>query len=310
MKAMLHLADRYLLHRRRLGFQLRIEGSLLRDFARFADAAAPGQPLRTALALRWATLPTNSTRLYHAKRLELIRGFARYCSALDPRTEIPPQRLLGPAHQRIAPHIYAPPEVRLLLNRASRLSPARSLRPLTAATLIGLAACTGMRNSELLRLTIGDFDANAGTLRVARAKFSPERCLPLHPSAVAALRRYRTARSRRPTFTDHFFVSLRGRPLATNTVHQMFRQLTRGIRGNGARPSPRLHDFRHTFATRWIAEWSRRGAPVAHHLLLLSRYLGHRSFTETYWYVSANPRSLADVGSRFHRYFTRDEPLV
>ncbi len=309
---MVDMADRYLRHRRNLGYRLRIEGGLLLDFARFADATAPQQPLRVALALKWATLPEGSARIYHAKRLELLRGFARFCSVFDGRTEIPPQRLLGPAHRRITPHIYTVHQIRLLLSRAACLGPAGSLRPLTYVTLIGLAACTGMRISELLRLRTGDLDIRARTLRVARAKFSPERILPLHPSTVAALQRYLAARGRQPTFTDHLFVGFQGRPIANNTVHQLFRFLAHGIPSHGARQHPRLHDFRHTFATGWIAEWSRTGVPIAHHLLLLSHYLGHRTFSGTYWYVSSDPRALADTGTRFHRYFfsarSSDEP--
>lgn len=303
MSTMSKLAVRYLRHRRSLGYGLKTEGGLLLAFARFADATALGRPLSVALALKWATLPAGRTRLYHAKRLEVIRGFARFCSALDSRTEIPSMRLLGPAHHRTVPHIYSAGQVRLLLRRAESLGPPRSLRSQTYVTILGLAACTGMRISELLRLRVTDLDLHAGTLRVARAKFSPERLLPLHPSAVAALQRYLRARGRRLAVTDHFFVGLHGRPVAKNTVHHVFRRLSQGIAGNGERAHPRIHDFRHTFATTWIAEWSRSRAPVAHHLLLLSRYLGHRHFTDTFWYVSSDPKSLADVSARFHRYF-------
>ena len=46
--------------------------------------------------------------------------------------------MLGPAHRRIAPHIYATKQTGLLLGRAAALTPAGSLRPLTFFTLIGL----------------------------------------------------------------------------------------------------------------------------------------------------------------------------
>ena len=183
---MVALAKRYLAHRRTLGFTLRIEGALLLDFARFADRTAPRQPLTISLALSWATLPVGTTSLYHAKRLEAVRGFSRYCAALDPRTEIPPSRLLGPAYRRIAPHIYTLKQTRLLLRRAAALPPAGSLGPLTCVTFIGLLAWTGLRVIEARRLRPEDFDASAGTLRVAAAKSSPERLLPLHPSPASS----------------------------------------------------------------------------------------------------------------------------
>jgi hypothetical protein len=44
---------------------------------------------------------------------------------------------------------------------------------------------------------------------------------------------------------------------------------------SGERRSVRLMDFRHTFASERISQWSRQSQPIAHHLLLLARYLGH-----------------------------------
>jgi integrase/recombinase XerD len=146
MNRMSQLVARYLQHRRNLGYRLHVEGGQLVDFARFADAVAPKRPMTIALALKWATLPAGRAQVYHAKRLELLRGFARYCHALDSRTEIPPMRLLGPAHRRLVPHIYSAAEVRVLLQRASALARLRPCQPQAFATLLGLAACTGMRS--------------------------------------------------------------------------------------------------------------------------------------------------------------------
>ena len=281
----------------------------MRDFAQFADRIAGGEPLTTTLALAWATLPSGSTPLYHAKRLEALRGFAHYCAALDPRVEVPPGRMLGPAHRRIAPHIYSPRQIALLMRRAGALPPTGSLRPQTFVTLIGLLACTGLRVIEARRLRPEDFDAEAGTLKIARTKSSPERVLPLHPSTVRAMMRYQDARHRHWPLAQSFFVGTHGRALSDAAMYSTFRELTRDIVGNGARARPRLYDLRHTFATRMIARWSRGAAPVAHHLVLLSRYLGHQTFPATYWYVSADPSAMTSVAAQFQRYW-RGQPKV
>jgi integrase len=300
------LARRYLAHRRKLGFLLRIEGPQIEEFARYADRIAPHQSMTTALALQWATLPQTPHRaLYHAKRLECLRGFARFCAVFDPRTEIPATRLVGPAHRRRAPHIYSDEQIRLLLRRAASLPIVYltdPLRPFTYVTLFGLIACTGIRLGEALRLTTADFDKEAATLRVPRAKFSPDRILPLHSSTVAALRRYLAQRKRHPAFTDRLFVARGGRALCQRTVHGAFWALTTGFIATGDRARPRIHDLRHTLATRLIAKWSQQRSPIGHHLLLLCRYLGHRSFQETFWYVSANPHALTRVSQQFNSY--------
>jgi hypothetical protein len=97
---MVQKVEQYLSFRRGLGYQLRIEGMLLLKFARYADAAGHNGPLTTELALLWARLPATGDPLYWARRLEIVRCFARHLAAVEPGTQIPPKRLLGPSHRR------------------------------------------------------------------------------------------------------------------------------------------------------------------------------------------------------------------
>ena len=158
---MLHLVGCYIAHRRRLGYQLNDASRLLAAFARFCARAAPGRPLTTDLALRWANERPGLKPKTRASRLSIVRGFARYCVALDPRTEVPATRLLCSNWQRGTPHIFTAEEVRLILQRARRLQTHCSpLHAQTYATLIGLIACTGIRPGEAIRLRLSDFDAH------------------------------------------------------------------------------------------------------------------------------------------------------
>lgn len=303
MTAMRHLIGRYIAHRRRLGYQLRGVDTLLSAFARFCEQTAPGQPLSTKLAVRWAHAPSNLRPKTRAGRLGIVRGFARYCAALDPRNEIPPFGLLATRFSRRAPHIFAPGEIRLILRRARSLQDRRApLHAHTYATLIGLLACTGMRPGEAIRLRLGDFNASAGSARIAPCKFSPERIIPLHPSCVRALNSYRQARLRAYPFGENFFTAAHGHPLTARRTEKVFRKLAEGIASGEDGRLVRLYDFRHTFATTLIARWSRQARPVAHHLILLSRYLGHGGFNSTWWYVSGEPRSLQCAASRFWKF--------
>lgn len=300
---MLTLVRRYLAHRQEMGYLVHDAAQRLPDFGRYADRLAPGKPLTTAIALQWATARPTGCRATHAKLLGLVRCFARYCAVLDPRTEVPATHLLGPAYQRVRPHIYTKRQIRLILHRARTLTTRASpLHPLTYETLIGLLACTGMRPGEARRLRGNDVDIAAGRLRIAPCKSSPERLIPLHVTTVRALQRYQTARRRCFPFGEHLFVSAAGRPLRARKTEMIFARLVRGIASNGQRPSLRLVDFRHTFASDWIAEWSQRSKPVSHRLLWLARYLGHQDFSSTWWYVSSDPQALQAAAHAFRRF--------
>jgi integrase len=147
-----------------------------------------------------------------------------------------------------------------------------------------------------------DVNSTAGTLCVPPTKFTPARVLPLHPSAVQALLRYQAIRRKRFPRTSQFFVGPYGRPLSPCAVQCTFRYLARNMSGNGARPHPRLYDFRHTFATTLISRWSRQANPVPQRLVMLSRYLGHKYFRHTYWYVQHELVALKAASARFEHY--------
>ena len=194
---MLHRVQAYLDFRHHLGFVLHTEGRLLRQFAQFADTSGHRGPLTIALALRWATLPSETSMLYQARRLGIVRCFARYQIVHEPRTESPPTRLLGSAHRRTQPHLYTPQEVQTLLEAAGRLHPILGLRPRTYRTLIGLLACSGLRISEALHLRREDFDPEEGRLLIHRTKFRKRRWVPLHPTTMEVLQDYRHQRDTR-----------------------------------------------------------------------------------------------------------------
>jgi integrase len=303
---MVHLVEEYLDYRRRLGYQLHIEGQMLLEFARHADRVGHSGPLTTELAVRWARLPVGASPLYQARRLEVVRCFARHRAIFDPATEIPPERLLGSAHRRTDPYIYSEVELSTLLAAAGRLSSRAGLRPQTYATLIGLMACTGLRISEALKLSRGDVDWGHGTLMIRESKFHKSRLVPLHPSVVPVLRAYARLRDLRHPIplTEAFFVSDRGAVLPYSTVRQMFRKLCEHLpltTRSGGR-APRLHDFRHTFACRRLLRWYADGVDLDHAVAALSTYLCHAKVSDTYWYLTGIPELLGWAASRFERF--------
>ncbi|MGO8926388.1 MAG: tyrosine-type recombinase/integrase [Limisphaerales bacterium] len=296
------LARQYLAFRRKLGYRMRAAEVLL-DFGRFADQAAPGKPLTNALAIQWATAVPSARPNTRVGRLSVVRGFARYCASLDSRTQIPDPYLLGPGFKRLPPHLFTSDEVRLILKRTQQLETGRSpLHPLTYETLIGLLASTGMRPGEALRLQPHDLDVDEGSLRIRRCKFSPERVLAIHPTTVHALQYYRQKRQALFPWGETLFVGATGRPLSARRMARVFRRLTRGLVSRSEKRPVRLMDFRHTFASQRISQWSRQSQPLAHHLLLLARYLGHRTFNSTWWYVSSDPVALRAASERFRRF--------
>jgi integrase len=294
-RTMLSKVRAYLAERRALGYQLRSQGCLLVNFARYADYQGHQGPLTCALALDWACLPKAADRLYWAVRLQVVRTFARYLLRSEARTEVPPRHLLGSARRRPAPHLYSRAQLQGLLRRAGQLK--GPLRRHTWQTLLGLLACAGLRISEARSLKPEDVDWEQGLLLIRNSKYGKTRLVPLHPSAMKPLQAYARRRQERFPLAQYFFVSERGGRLARTTVGQTFKQLRQGI--PFTRRPPRLHDLRHTLAAKVLQRAAASQKGTANRVLILSRFLGHSHVEDTYWYLSALPSLLAQAAQRF-----------
>ncbi len=296
----------YLELRRSLGFQLREAGKALAEFVTFlAQHRAPY--ITHALALAWAQQPPSPVQRAH--RLTFIRGFARYRSATDPRTQIPPPGLLPYRPHRARPYLYSPAEIRRLLRDALQL-PVRSareqLRPWVYYCLLGLLSVTGLRLGEARNLTLPDVDLTAGVLTIRGAKFGKSRLVPLHPSTCHVLAAYLARRQRHwagRAGSPYLFVSSGGRRLDSGDIHRTFYTLSRqiGLRGATASHGPRLHDLRHRFATNTLVRWYRSGQDPARRLPILSAYLGHVHVADTQWYLEASPALMRAAMRRLER---------
>jgi integrase/recombinase XerD len=299
MSALEQHLDDYLAVRRGLGFKLTHEQRMLTRFVAFLDDT--GAPTITIdLALDWATLPTGVGHAYLAQRMRAVRGFARYLHGIDPQTEVPPLELLPARKHRPTPHIYTRAEIAALMAAARTLRPA--LRAATMETLIGLLACTGLRDGEAFALDRADIDRANGLLRVLDSKFGKSREVLIHDSTVAALDAYLQRRDQLRPGGDRVcvFVSSWGARLSHQSVHSSFDQvrLASGVTGSSPDRRPRLHDLRHTYSVNTLLGWYRAGEDVAAKLPLLSTYLGHVDPAATYWYLSAVPELLALAAGR------------
>jgi integrase len=298
--------EAYLAHRHSLGYKLTIDGTVLKGFARFADAMGNQHRLTMTLAKQWAQDSRQDKPITRARRIEVLRGFAKFCQRLDPATEIPPSRLFGPAHRRLVPHIYTDGELVALLNATENLLPSNGLRPATCRTVFGLLAACGLRSSEATSLNRGDVDLVAGVLCIREAKFNKSRWVPLHPSTTQSLTGYARLRDQiiPHPFCNRFFLSDDGQPVNRASILHALQAICRqlGWKPRGDYANHRLHDLRHTFIVHGLLRFYQQGIDVDHAVQALSTYVGHARISDTYWYFTGIPELMAIAAERFHQY--------
>jgi len=207
----------------------------------------------------------------------------------DTSTYIPEKRLLKHAKPEVEPYIFTEEEIKHLIHQARNMNVRDKLLPHTYATIIGLLWVTGMRIGEVVRLKIEDLDITEGIITVQQTKFFKSRIIPLSPSSNQALLCYKKQRviagySEAPEAA--LFFNHRGRPCIPTTTSKTIKDLIirAGIKTSIGK-TPRVHDIRHSFATRWILDFYQNHKDPTAYLPVLATYMGHANIANTQIYL-------------------------
>ena len=199
------------------------------------------------------------------------------------------------------------------MTEAAALPSRLGLLSVTCATLFGLLAVTGMRISEAVGLDDGDVDLDAAVLHVRHAKNDKGRFVPVTDCTTRYLGEYRAARDRILGSGTAFFADENGPRLRLLAAQRKFAQVGQkiGLRekqiGNYHGHGPRLHDLRHTFASKTILDWFRQGRDPDREMYKLSTYLGTPTLPGLWWYIEAVPELLKLASERAEQAFREGE---
>ena len=275
--------ERYLLLRKHLGYK---DADLWRDLRAFGKFAAD----RGALYLRNEdVLAWIRQRKLLARRQELIASFRRL--GLFLRAEDASHEVLGAEHisstrrsGRPMPFIYTSDEIRRILAELASLPLPHAYDAATYKHIVGLIAATGLRINEARNILTQDFGKNEIFIR--RGKFGKDRIVHIHSSTDSALRKYLAERPSKLR-TDNLFVLSNNNVPSKCAIQVNFRKCTNGMKlvGRNGSSLPRIHDLRHTFAVRSLANCGLDRNEISNHMVALSTYMGHVSIASTYWYL-------------------------
>ena len=293
----------YVSLQRKLGLQFRRQAQVLSAFDQYVRQRSYQGRLTQELALAYAThnplISTNEA----AYRYQFIRRFADYLVLFEPRTPRLDPKALRKSSGQPPRHIYTKDELSRLLREARTISP-HPIRGLTLFTIVGLAASTGLRVSEVVRLDKGDVDLESGVIIIRKTKFKKQRLIVVHSTTRRVLCRYVAARDAAYSGCScpAFFINLRSQRFARHTICDSFRKLAvkaglRGQKGDG----PSFHSLRHTFAVGRLTSWYEAGVDVLAMLPALAKYMGHTHYTNTAYYITATPELMNLAASRYYR---------
>lgn len=138
----------------------------------------------------------------------------------------------------------------------------------------------GLRVSEALALTWGDFDLAGRTIRVQHGKGDKERLVPMHPELISLIRSFHILKDRMPA-KEKLLSGKRWMALKWVKDAAIAADITKQIG---------THTLRHSAAR----HWSVSGVPVDH----ISQWLGHSRLEITMVYLR---RLVPDPGGHMEK---------
>lgn len=281
-----------------LGFGYLESSRLLRDFDRFCLTYFPdADSLTENLCLAWATKKDTEGNNTFRNRMMPVREFARYLNRNGETAYVLPPDIAR-KDTPYAPYIYTEAEILAIWDVLDHLIPRSGfpVRQFVIPAMVKLLYCCGLRPAEARRLRVGDVDMDKGRLNIMESKQHRSRIVMMTDDVAEMLSDCNTAVSAVMPDREPFFPNSEGGFYGKRGLEKTFRQtlVKAGIDGTGLR-SPRLYDFRHTFATHRLYHWMREGKDLNAMLPYLSAYMGHAQLSDTYYYIHLVPGLMEEM---------------
>lgn len=146
--------------------------------------------------------------------------------------------------------------------------------------------CCGLRNTEACGIAAENVDLDGGILTILDSKGNKDRLVYLPDDLVLSSRMYYESLVSSLGFEPKWFFPGMdpSKHLPNTTVADVFNRFWKQTGYAGCSNKPTVHDFRFSFVVYRMNRWAEDGEDLNVMMPYLSRYLGHKSVKETFYY--------------------------
>ena len=292
-------------HRAVMGYSVDDYCSILANFDRFCMNHFPHETILTRrIAFAWCNDAKGNGK-GGFNRASALRGLARHIFLAGEEAYVMPASFF-PMPKAKQPLIMNHVELVNFFNATDCYSSSRKndLHEFTVSVIFRLQYACGMRPQEVRCLRCADVNFTDNTIYIADAKRHKDRCLPVNAEVMEMCKRYNQIAGKRTPHRTYFFQAQSENPYTTDWLCNAFRMCWEMSGNETSRGSCTPYALRHNFATQTLMRWIEEGRDLDAMIPYLSTYMGHESFSATYYYIHLLPERLALMD------FTRSDGII
>lgn len=237
----------------------------------------------------WMMLSDTEGAFNQGKRISCVRQLLLFMATCGIKVYIPHDFC---HFKRALPHIFEQEELTSFFSILDSYTPPACRAPYQHRLaneyrlLFRWYLCCGLRNSEAAGILAQNVDLESGVLTILDSKGNKDRLVYLPDDLLESSRKYYSYLSnvlgQEPKW---FFPGMNPqKPLPNTTVDEVFRRFWNETPYANCNNKPTVHDFRFSFVVSRMNLWAEKGLDLQVMMPYLSRYLGHKSTDETFYY--------------------------
>ena len=254
----------------------------------------------------WLESFENCSAITVAGRASVIRQFSLFLLSVGKDAYIPGHKTHSKQRQI---HVLSDDEINALFEEIDKYSPQVNITSFSRLAieyrvLFRLLLCCGLRVSEARKLKKEDVNLQDGTLLIRVSKGNKDRIVYLPDDLRLLLIQYSEHLKERYNDCSIWFFPAREMDnlLSVGLIDRRFNEAWNSTVYASACPDkPTVHSLRHTYVVKRMNMWMEQGIWLRSMLPYLSKYLGHKSVEDTFYYYHQVDTAFKIVHSKDNR---------